>query len=292
MRKNNFIIFMAFMTICTFAFLGINKVNAAVFNLQNTDLVCEPASVSSGQSTDCYLIGVPSPTGTEYSANGYVTYAYTTRYLNLNGAAVNSEITNADVTFIKPTSATQAITMSPDMPTGLTGFQCTYDSQNIEGGLQFACAIFYTKKDQSNAFTPTSIKKVNSKISGSSVLPNANFGIIGSYQVSLSNDMPEDVVSACGELCVKAWVVPGSDDYNHVDACATDGVRADGNNCTDISSVQTTGTKLYTCQEVHVTGKSNPDTGTFASYALLVAGALIAISAITLANKNNKIYRV
>ena len=35
-----------------------------------------------------------------------------------------------------------------------------------------------------------------------------------------------------------------------------------------------------------------PKTGSFASYAVLAAGALIALSAITIAKKHNKFYRV
>ena len=35
-----------------------------------------------------------------------------------------------------------------------------------------------------------------------------------------------------------------------------------------------------------------PKTGNFASYAVLAAGALIALSAITVAKKHNKFYRV
>ena len=53
----------------------------------------------------------------------------------------------------------------------------------------------------------------------------------------------------------------------------------------------------YACAEVHYneTGTlpgDGTETGAFASYALLVAGALVAISAITLAKKNNKFSRI
>ena len=101
------------------------------------------------------------------------------------------------------------------------------------------------------------------------------------------------LIEACGELCVKAWRIPGEGDYAHYKKCQTDGQIDENNNCTGVTSIETPGTtNNYVCQEVHYKGGVNPDTGTFASYTLLVAGALIAIAAITLAKKNTKIYKV
>jgi hypothetical protein len=52
----------------------------------------------------------------------------------------------------------------------------------------------------------------------------------------------------------------------------------------------------FDCREIHMKKKTepgnNPGTGAFASYALLAAGALIAISAITIAKKNNKLQKI
>ena len=91
------------------------------------------------------------------------------------------------------------------------------------------------------------------------------------------------------EDAVKAWRIPGEGDYAHYKECQADST----DNCTGVTSIETPGTtNNYVCQEVHYKGGVNPDTGTFASYALLVAGALIAIAAITLAKKNTKLYRV
>ena len=171
------------------------------------------------------------------------------------------------------------------MPDGLNGVTCGYD-ENIESGLDFGCAIFYTIKGKAAAFSPDSITTNNS----AKIVPNGDltYGVIGSYQVTLSEQAQGE---ACGEICVKAWVIPGESDYAHFSSCQTDGKKADGTPCAGVTSVQTR-KGGYDCQEVHFKGGVNPDTGTFTSYTLLVAGALIAIAAITLAKKNTKIYKV
>ena len=289
MKKIKNMLLLSLLTICAVAVVGIDKVNAEPFQIGSTArIICEPDTISAGEGTNCYLVGKPSPASGDFSVHGYVTYAYTTDYLELTGAKENANIPNTSVHFMKPTAATNGLTISGQMPSGMSGLTCKYDSANIEGGLDFACAIFYTHKGQAAAFTPASIIKGNDP----NTVPNGDttYGVIGSYQVSVSADAQGE---ACGELCVKAWVVPGEGDYSHVEYCQTDGKKQDGTSCSGVTSSQTVaGENGYICREVHYRGGVNPDTGTFASYALLVAGALIAIAAITLAKKNTKLYRV
>lgn len=284
MKKMKNMLLMSLLTICAVAIVGIDKVYAVPFQLGSTaTLVCEPDTITVGEGTDCYLVGKPNPANGD-AVHGYLTYAYTTEYLELHGATVNQNIADADSHFMDATSATGGLVASGNMPAGLNGVVCEYD-KDIAGGLDFGCAIFYTKSGKSAAFTPTSI---TTNVDPNTV-PNGDttYGVIGSYQVKLSTRAEGE---ACGELCVKAWVIPGENDYAHVKSCQTDGKKADGTPCTDVTSTQTNG--QYLCREVHYRGGVNPDTGTFASYALLVAGALIAIAAITLAKKNTKLYRV
>jgi hypothetical protein len=284
MKKIKNMLLMSLLTICAVAIVGIDKVYAVPFQLGGTiNLVCEPDTITAGEGTDCYLVGRPNPTNGD-AVHGYVTYAYTTEFLELNGATVNQNIPNTGAHFMEASSATGGLTATGNMPTGMNGIVCNYDSA-IEGGLDFGCAIFYTIKGAAAAFTPTSITTGNDK----NTVPNGDttYGVIGSYQVSLSAAAEGE---SCGELCVKAWVIPGESDYPHTESCQADGKTATGGSCTDVTTSQTGAD--YICSEVHYRGGVNPETGTFASYALLVAGALIAIAAITLAKKNTKLYRV
>lgn len=294
MKKIKNMLLTSLLAICAVAIVGIDKVSAEPFQIgSSATIVCEPDTISAGQGTDCYLVGKPNPSTGEYSVHGYVTYAYTTDYLELNGASPNTNIPNTGAHFMEASSATGGLTVSGNMPAGMNGLTCKFDSVNVESGADFGCAIFYTHKDKNAAFTPASIIANNDP----ATVPNGNttYGVIGSYQVSVSSDAQGE---ACGELCVKAWVVPGESDYTHVEYCQTDGKKADGTLCSGVTSIQTNGgdgestANGYLCREVHYRGGVNPDTGTFASYALLVAGALIAIAAITLAKKNTKLYRV
>lgn len=290
MKKIKNMLLLSLLTICAVAVVGIDKVNAATFDLgSSASIVCSPDTISAGQGTDCYLVGKPVPASGDYSVHGYVTYAYTTDYLELKGAKENSNIPNTSVHFMKSTAATNGLTITGQMPSGMNGLTCKYDSANIEGGLDFGCAVFYTHKDKAAAFTPASIIKDNT----ANMVPGGNttaYGVIGSYQVSVAADAEGE---ACGELCVKAWMVPGEGDYAHVEYCQTNGKKQDGSACSDVTTIQTVaGENGYICREVHYRGGVNPDTGTFASYALLIAGALIAVAAVALAKKNTKLYRV
>ena len=289
MKKIKNMLLMSLLAICAVAIVGMDKVHAAPFQIGSTaSIICEPDTISAGEGTDCYLVGRPDPSSGEYSVHGYVTYAYTTDYLELNGAKANGNIPNTDAVFLEASSATGGLTISGNMPNGINGFNCKYDSENIETGMDFGCAIFYTINGKNNAFTPESIVKDNSE----EILPNGDptYGVLGSYQVSVSAEAEGE---ACGELCIKAWVVPGEGDYNHVESCQADGEKADGTKCSGVTASQTvSGNNGYICREVHYRGGVAPDTGAFASYALLIAGALIAIAAVTLAKKNTKLYRV
>ena len=86
-------------------------------------------------------------------------------------------------------------------------------------------------------------------------------------------------------MCVKVWRVPEKENYADYTSCGNDGTNA--NNCGSDTQLQ------YKCKEIHYKEDGTfAETGAFASYALLVACALIAISAITLAKKNNKFSRI
>lgn len=278
MKKFKKLFMLSILAISTFILCGMTTVKAAGFSLSNTDIVCDPANVEKGGRSTCYIIGVPSEDATA-SVNGYINYIYTTKYLKLVGTQYL--VTNSNSTLADATSATAQITPQDDMPDELKSFSCAYDT-NISSSIQvssFGCGIFYTKNSVTqNAFTPSTIKNTGIK---SGILQD-RYGTIGAILVGLDENATGN---ECGEVCVKVWRVPEKENYADYTSCGNDGTNA--NNCGSDTQLQ------YKCKEIHYKEDGTfAETGAFASYALLVACALIAISAITLAKKNNKFSRI
>ncbi|MGN1338196.1 MAG: hypothetical protein ACI4WW_06955 [Candidatus Coprovivens sp.] len=96
-----------------------------------------------------------------------------------------------------------------------------------------------------------------------------NYTKIGYLSLKIAQDAD---VSNCGEICISFTVAQTSTDV--------DKFTGAGSACQEIKPKGTT------------TSTSNSNTGSFASYAVLAAGAFIAISAIAIAKKHNKFYRV
>lgn len=279
MKKVRNLLFTLLM-ILSFSIIGAKTIYADAFTLTSSLLVCTPDSLKPGESADCYMIGVPeyAASAQNPSVNGYIVKAYTNGYLTLTGAK-KTVTTNTGATFTTATSATSSPFSSSDssMPAELKKYTCNYDSDGVSGTAHsFGCAAFYSKTTE-NAFTPTTIKQTGVN---SSLLPNDSYGVIGAVTVKLDANTP--AVDSCGEICVKIMRVPTAADYNNLSSCT---------NC----GIDSKNTKNgYDCTEIHMTSTTthNTETGAFASYALLAAGALVAISAITLAKKNKKIYKI
>ncbi len=276
-------ILFSLLTLCC-AMVGVNQVKAEPFSLQNPKVVCEPNTVEAGKQTNCYLVGVPNGEGNSLSVNGYVTFAYTTDDLILIDALKNENIANTAVKYMDAEAATTTIDFNSSiMPSGLNGFQCVYDT-NIPSGVDFGCAVFYTLAGKGNAFTPTSITTGND----TAILPAANYGVIGQYIVEA--DINSDG-GKCGTLCLKSWRIESETDYAKHQDCQSD----TSGGCTTTTPFETvSGNNGYICADVHVSSNLvvNPGSGAFASYALLAAGALLAVSALTLSQKNKKIFKV
>ena len=263
--------------------VGMTTVQAATYNtftLLNSDVVCEPNELEKGDMATCYIIGKPSGAD-DSSVHGYVVNAYTTKYLTLENTK-KVVATNTGHVFSNAQSATETIKASEDMPADLKSFSCQNDSTiSTDDELSsFGCGVFYTVANApSNAFTPTTVLGAASNVD-SGVLPDSTYGAIGAFYVKLSDDVQGN---ECGEICVKAWRVPEATMYSNSQY-----------NCTDAGCGVDTYNSTYDCKEVHYNAPiiEPGDTGAFASYALLIAGALIAVSAITLAKKNNKFSRI
>ena len=113
-------------------------------------------------------------------------------------------------------------------------------------------------------------------------------------------------VDKCGNLCIVSYAVAESTDWNHADCHVTDGtmhsewdtsVTCDTGNPSLITPAHHLPSGVYDCFEIEMKSKTvenddTPESGAFVSYAILAAGALIAISAVTIAKKHNRLQKI
>lgn len=288
MKKINKILLALIFAVCATTFTS--RVFAADFSLNNVALVCNPASVEAGQSTDCYIIGIPS--GDTGSLHGFVAQAFTTKDLRLEGAAKKDGISGATSAFTKASAAS-----STEGTTELTvnnekiQFRCSISSEgSTKGAVDYGCAVYYST-GTTDAFTKASITS-NLSQSVQEVLPDTNksaYGTIGSLKVSLDEN---STAKDCGEVCLQVWNIENKSQYSNYQTC-TDPENKD--QCGGEQSSMLNGNNLF-CEELHMLPIEDygnpPATGSFVSYAVLIAGALIAISAVAMAKKNTRFNKI
>ena len=97
---------------------------------------------------------------------------------------------------------------------------------------------------------------------------NSDYTVLGSSTVKVNENAS---VNDCGTLCVNATYALTDSEYT--------------------TGLHSSNTTESVCDEITVK-EGEVATGNFVSYAVLAAGAFIAISAIALAKKHNKFYRV
>lgn len=106
---------------------------------------------------------------------------------------------------------------------------------------------------------------------------DSDFTVIGSYEVQLTDDAPAD---NCGKICALVKAVSTNNGSTDTDVAA------------QYQSESLDATLPY-CKELTVKKTNdNPPTGNFISYVVLASGAILAIGAVLVANKNKKFYRV
>lgn len=275
------------------AVVGVGTVKAEGFTIdQSLEIICNPAAIAKGQTTECYMIARPQASNeSSASLHGFVSTVFTTKELTIEAANINDKIMNTHAAMTKPTTLNGAGRINGDnMPDELKDTQCIMDDNWItNAGLaektasDFACALFYTDKGKDNAYTPSSIRS-NTALN-QRVIPNyTNYGIIGSYTVKLKDDAT--TTGDCGSVCVKAWGATDVTKYATINPSTT-----------TPGSEDTMRTNI--CVELHKENSSEnphpghtPETGAFTSYAVLAAGALIAIGAIAIAKKNNRFNKI
>lgn len=313
MKKVKDLLLIALFCFCSFVLMG--TVHAAgiadksIFAKDSSgkrmiDMVCEPSKLEKdGDQAECYLIGGLNRANSSdrlENVSGFATHVYTTKHLRLKEAKKNSGIPNTGTYLMNPSATSTTNTDVPaDAPATLANYKCRMGDtlNNVTGAvidknsvLDYKCAIFYTQKDKENAYTLATL--ATDKYSNHAYrkgMAASGLGLVGSYVVELE---AKEEVKECGEICYMLWDIPTVEDYNN-DTCNTPEGRND-EKCKSTS-------ETYKCKEISLiipepeTPPDDPDTpntGAFTSYAVLAAGALIAIGAITMAKKNSKFNRI
>lgn len=281
MKKLNKIVLALVLGVCTLLF----TTTVSALSLKSTDVVCDPESLDPGGQADCYIIGMPDG---DDALHGFVVQTYTTKDLRLVGAKAKTDITNAAGAFTKSSSNSSAEgTAELSLASGTKTFRCPFDSDVASAQSDYGCAVFYSKTEKGVYTKADMIKNVKT-----SILPStytSSYGTFGSITVKLDESSTRN---DCGEICVKVWNISNQSQYEHYQECNS---GTPGDECGGAATALLEG-KNYFCQELHMTSSTplepNADTGTFVSYAVLIAGALIAISAVAMAKKNNKFNKI
>lgn len=320
MKNTKNLILMIFVSVCSFLLVGVMNVSAQI-GFKNSPPVCTPDNVKPGEKVTCYIVGAgtqadstssttpsaqetagdeaspgqqplpapvaevgptsegtPQPTADggaeDGKTHGFVTRLYTTDGLMFD--SVEPYIQDTSAVALEATAQSDSSKKEITIGSKKIDYTCTYYAGKapkaewqIGDGDDFRCALFY-----GNTETPSITVKSGVPPTEIQGLTGTGNGImvIGKVITHISDDV--DAGSSCGELCVLTKEAATVESYTNTSE----------------------GSEDYVCAEVHYTKDgtpaSNVETGAFTSYFLLAAGALIAISAIAIAKKNNKFYRV
>lgn len=251
-----------------FTIAGITTAHAATLN--NSQVVCLPASLETGQKAKCYVIAQID--------GGNIFGVYTraiTSQLNIKGTGTSQTISVKGLTdSVKSTSGMYTCKNITNVPTGYTA---------APGCVQFESEFVASATTHAAGIKPNLLSTDLNTGSWT------GYSEIGYYEVELADTA---TATNCGEICVE---IKYATEY-----MATSSATA-ANDDPNISN-STANTKTgnfpmgYACAEIKpvIKGETteNTTTGNFASYAVLIAGACIAIAAVAIATKHNKIYKV
>lgn len=303
MKKCKNIILMAILVLSVFAFT--NRVNAARMTFSNQTIICAPDHLEKGETSKCYLVGKITSTGSD-PLNGIVGVAYTSDDLILKnvetdvagtatkmllaGKSITTEEApnNKYVTGEGNTNVYKCELSWYDLSsTRLTAEGADSTKQAITTAKSSYCTVLYSTSADSNPFTETALKSAASHTDALSDPVISTYAVLGIYTVQLDPNTDKKPNSRCGDICVKVWAVPAGMYYSKAKDCQS-ATPGDGSDCS-----ATTTSVPQACTEIHLKGDGgSTETGAFASYAILAAGAFIAISAVAIAKKNNKLYKI
>ena len=288
MKKLNKLVLMAIVGLSSL-FVGAQVFAAGAFDMKSQELICDPEAIDPGGKADCYIIGHEMEAS--HVSHGVIVQFYTSDKLSIDGVAVVSEkIASSTGAHIfrngDPTTAGSSL----NAVDGVKNFSCTVAILPAGDVRDSGCAVFYTagtdatatgKFTRGNLTIPTSATKELADRFGS----DEDLVVLGKLVVKLDAD---NQVEDCGEICWKTWSVPTANLYEKYVHCSEAGSSDPDCGDTPIPSSE------EECQDLkmNVGTPENTITGSFVSYTILAAGILLAISAVAIAKKNNRLQKI
>lgn len=268
MKKNKIAILV--LGLFVFCLIGIGKVNATTNSFQ---VVCAPEALEIGQKSKCYIIANLNNNDAIYGVySRAVTKDLTVKTVGTNQTGVDAGLISAGQKSGKGSNGlfTCDPTLELKNAAGKTVKELGYKDEK-------KCAYFESSTTEPKIVKGYKSTTISSKVSAM----GTGYTEVGYYEVELDSTA---TANDCGTLCVEIWYL---EKYS---AATTSIPKSTGNE----SQKKTYFPASTVCGEVTtiVKPKENTDTGNFASYTVLIAGACIAIAAIAIASKNNKLYKV
>ena len=313
MKRTKKVLFLAVLFASIFCLVG--RVNAAekAWGIKNQTLICNPQALEAGKSSECYFLGTQDIASTGYVTNnaGFYMMIYTTQNLQLVDVKANSNLKDVGAKLIK-NSGTNVTNISPlesTMPDGLGKFKCNIAkyTEKTKNKNDAGCAVFYTHKGKTAAFNKGSMAVYGYLSSHQQLITKLNIAaqdavVLGTIEVKLPK---ENNLEGCGDICIATFGVATEADWSHGDCINNDMTSewdTENGSCADANLTNETppgGNKNmvdghYYCYELTLKSVTpqNTGTGAFVSYAILAAGALIAISAVTISKKHNRLQKI
>jgi len=264
-----------------FGLIGIGKVNATGFN--NVAVVCVPESLEKGQEGTCYFVA----NGQEKQYGVYLIPAV--KQLTITGFSTSQpkvtaktlgEGGNVTDTYNGQTRELFKCNLTP----GTNGSYALEDTYKSQGYNQPKSCYTLQSQDNTEHIDPQFASANQSAIDGTKKAKASvtQYHEIAAFKVKLSDDA---TLNNCGTLCLDVrymehvWTVIDSE--NPLSTTTAN------------STQDNTGfPKGYVCGEITPDGTPNKESGNFASYAVLIGGACVALIAVIVATKSKKIYNV
>lgn len=254
MKKIKNLFLMAIFTICSFAIIG--TVNAAG-QASSPKVICIPDTLEVGDTSTCYFIANISG-----EVDGFITKVYA-----MDGLLIDD--TAKDVNVGKGTNAKKIILdhgKETEVKDGIK-HKCDTAGEKVANGknIQQFCAIFHSGEFKNGNYDKDDKDDTISD-------DYKDLAVIASFKVRLDENL-----NTCGRICISSKFVPSY--ANGESASIT------------YANPSSPGTDTP-CAEIEPKNPVNAGTGAFASYSILIAGAVVAIVSISIAKKQKKIFNV
>ena len=262
MKKIRNYLLMSLIAICSFTLAGTMKVNAMAAQAEDWDMVCDPTAIEYGDKAKCYIIAKISAATSGSGIYGVNMKNVKTQYLKID--AFNSTLPDVKVESERTNGQNSTIP-------GNTSFICKTSTGNVP--YCFTVVSDSSKLTGSTETTYSGTIKRPEKTYIEIFDSVANYSLrtpVAYFEVSLSEENPPE----CGKLCVDVDYAIYSTQID-----ATNGGFANSG-------------KQNLCEEIQIEGTSPPETGSFASYLALATGAVVAIGAIIVSKKQNKVHKI